>query len=652
MSHRHLGTLLLLAVAAAAGPASAGVPDWAKPVIEPAPALPEGTPEWPERTLLNETAIVVSPDGGAWRIERHRVSQVLSAREDSTQFGFFAFDDTTKVKKSKGWHIAPGESAHRNAGGAMDINVSDNFLTDAKQRAVALSDVKKGSLLVYSFQAEKRPYTLTMVEPFFDGVPIALERLSIELPPGWTLKYRWLPDGGPEPAHTGTTWVFEQRDLTPAHEEPLDEAPGLIAPRLVLALQPPPGAVAAAPAFDDWPALGRWYAELDKGRAAPDARIEAATQEVLKSAGPAPLVRIRAVALFVRDRVRYVARELGIGGYQAHAAAAVLADGHGDCKDKSTLLRAALQVAGFESYPILVSATNPYAVAPNVPAPGSFDHVVVGVVWPKDAPFPDEAASSRVDAGGAGILLVLDPTDEYAWPGTLPYYLAGKAGAVMAKGGGVLVTLPDAEAKWHRIERHVATTMSADRSVTLSLVSRMYGGPAESARAANAVSYKDRRQAVEDSVRRAWVGAEVKDYQVTPEDKDGAYVQSVSLSVPASATALQDNVYWLFPDAPLELTRVPLAKRKCAVQFPYPMQLRSEVELTGAPKDYMPPDPFKQAGATWAVESAYRREGETVHALFSAELLRTHFEPSAFPDLKQFWGAATKAAGAGVRMAK
>ena len=150
-------------------------------------------PEWPERTLLAETRIVVSEDGATWKIQRRKVIQVLSNRVEDTAFGFFAFDDATKIKKSKGWHVPPGERAQRDFGGALDLALPSDFLTDAKARVVALGGVKKGSLVVYEFDAESRPYTLTAVESFYDDAPVSVARWSIALPPAWTLRHAWLP---------------------------------------------------------------------------------------------------------------------------------------------------------------------------------------------------------------------------------------------------------------------------------------------------------------------------------------------------------------------------------------------------------------------------------------------------------------------------
>jgi len=647
---RRLVVAIALGIAGLARPAVAGLPAWAKAVVETAPPVPEGAPEWPERTLLAETSIVVSPDGATWRIRRHEVTQVLSNRVADLAFGSFAFDDTTKIKKSKGWHVPAGERARRNSGGAMDLTLPTDFLTDSKARIVALDGVKKGSLVVYEFEAESHPYTLTDVELFCDDVPISVARWSIELPPSWTLKYAWLPGTGPEPSRNGDTWSFERRDLVPEREEALGESPADLRPRLLVALQPPAGEAPKTPAFADWNDLGRWYQELAKGREAATPEIKLAIQSVLAKSGAAQLDRLRAVTLYVRDRVRYLSREVGIGGYQPRPASQVFAELYGDCKDKGTLLRAALHVAGFESYPVLIHASNPYTVAPDVAVPGSFDHFVIGVVWPNDAPFPDEAASARVDAGDVGTLLIVDPTDERAWPGTLPDNLAGKTALVVAGSRGLLLTLPEAQPDWHRIARIATVAIAADGSVSVRRVSRMYGGPAELARREAAVSFKDRRDAVENQLRSVWPGAEIKDYDVTPEDTDGAYVETVSLQIPASAVALQEHVFWIFAGATSDMDRTPLGKRKTAVVYPFPLAVHYEVAVTGASKSSEPPTPLKLAGAGWSVESTIQRDGDAMRGDWTAKLSSARFEPAAFAELKQFWSAAAKAAGSGLRL--
>jgi hypothetical protein len=491
---------------------------------------------------------------------------------------------------------------------------------------------------------------LTISQSFYDDAPVALARWSIELPAGWSLKHAWLPTAGPEPQRQGAVWTFEQKDFMPVREETLGDEPSDAGPRLVVAVEPPASTATPTPAFSDWNAVGGWYQELAKGRDAPSAAIDAMAKEAVAKAGPNPLSRIRAVTLFVRDRVRYVAREVGIGGYQPHAASQVYTELYGDCKDKGTLLRAALTSIGYASYPILIHATNPNTVSSSVPCTTSFNHFVIGVAWPKGEPVPPEAASAIVDAGAHGMLLIVDPTDERTWPGTLPDNLAGKTGLAVIQGQGVLVTLPTGTPESHRIARNATVTLTPGRSVAITRVSRFYGGPASEARSSSAYSFKDRRESVEDQIRAAFPGAEVKDYQITAEADDGAFVETVAFNLAPGAPALQENTFWLFAGAAHDIDRVPLGRRTVAVRYPYPLQVRYESKVDGVPADASVPSGQKSAGEGWSVETTFARSGASVNGVFSATLSQTRFEPTAFPTLKQFWSSASKAASPGLSL--
>jgi hypothetical protein len=70
-------------------------------------------------------------------------------------------------------------------------------------------------------------------------------------------------------------------------------------------------------------------------RSTPTLPLQAKTRE-LAGSGDA----LRAIARFTQRDVRYVAIEIGIGGFQPHAAGEVFSNRFGDCKDKANLLRA------------------------------------------------------------------------------------------------------------------------------------------------------------------------------------------------------------------------------------------------------------------------------------------------------------------------
>jgi len=646
---RRIATGCALAALLAAGHARAGLPDWAKPIAASAAPIPEGSPEWPARVLLYERRVEVDPRG-IWRVVERTAMQILSNRADDMMFGTFTFNDDTKVKKSKGWHVPPGEHAERNMGGSVDVAMGDAFLSDAKARAIALDGLKRGSLVFFEFEAEQKPYTST--ETFMLGDPrrpVDVARIVVTAPPGWTLRHAWLRAKGPEPVHDATSWTFELAGWLPPKDEPLGVEPHDLTPRLVVGIDPPATPAPVVPPLADWDGFARWFQGLARGRDVADPAIAAAAKEAVAAAGAEPIDKIRAIALLVRNRVRYVSRAVGIGGYTPAYAKATLAGLYGDCKDKGTLYRAALSAAGFESYPILISATEADTVADAVPDPGAFDHFVVGVAWPKDAPVPEGLASALIEPPGLGKVLVVDTTDEYAWPGTLPASLAGHRGALVAGDRGILVTMPAGDPATHRIERSTVLTLGKDGGAGVTMEVRYFGWPAESARAEYAGSAVDRRESVEAEARRAWSGAEVKDYSSTIETKDGAYVETLKLDLPAGSAELSDGLLGIFAGTTGDVARVPLAKRKGPVVFEGPVRLSYTSSIVGAPEGGLPSGQ-EAVGDGWKVQSGVSRDGETVKGSLVYERARTRFDPEAFPEVKQMWSAVSKAGAAAISL--
>jgi transglutaminase-like putative cysteine protease len=65
--------------------------------------------------------------------------------------------------------------------------------------------------------------------------------------------------------------------------------------------------------------------------------------------------KLRLIYEWVQEQVRYMAVEIGIGGYQLHAAEEACTRLYGDCKDMTTLICAMAREAGIDTRPALVS---------------------------------------------------------------------------------------------------------------------------------------------------------------------------------------------------------------------------------------------------------------------------------------------------------
>ncbi len=641
---RGLRAVAAAALVAAVGrdAAAARLPDWARQIAEAAPAIPDGVPKYSMRVLFRGIDLEILREGEAMIVRERIAIQVLSARGEDARLRTFPFDDTGKMKTARGWSLPPGESASRAGQEPLEITVSESFLTDQKERWVVTKGVGRGALVFFEFEATEAPYALTWRGHLYEGVPIDRAVVELVLPPGWSVKSAWLPGPGPAPTLDGLRCRWEISALQPADVEPLGDEPFVLAPTLVLGFQPPGPGQSKRPTFAAWADVAEWYQRLAAGRATPSPTIRADAAVAMDAAGPDAVARTLAAARFVRDRVRYVAREMGIGGYQPHAAEQTYADRAGDCKDKATLLEAVLAADGRTSYPILINATTQGTVAEDVPDTWAFNHMVLGVLIPPDAKVPSAAAI--VDAGDLGRLLVVDTTDEDASPGTLPAYLAGKVGLVAAGPRGRLVRLPQASAFEHRVETTLDLEVRPNRSISARLVTRRLGQPAEDAREHARIDSTKREADVTRALREAIPEAVVKAYAITPESDDGAFLESVSLEVPAPAPDRKIEPIVFFPQALVPLPRVLLTRRSGAVVYEYPRTLTYATTVKGLPANRPLPEGHRAAGEGWSLESSVTRDGTGVRASWTLDLTRTRFAPDGFPELKRLWSTATQAA--------
>ncbi len=126
-----------------------------------------------------------------------------------------------------------------------------------------------------------------------------------------------------------------------------------------------------------WQGLGRWYHQLLADLPQNDPSVSAQARALLKD-HEAPRQRLEALVAFLRQQIRYVAVEVGIGGYRPHPPATVLARRWGDCKDKALLLIELLREAGIAAYPALILAEDD-RIDPQFPSPDQFNHLIVAV---------------------------------------------------------------------------------------------------------------------------------------------------------------------------------------------------------------------------------------------------------------------------------
>jgi len=141
--------------------------------------------------------------------------------------------------------------------------------------------------------------------------------------------------------------------------------------------------------FANWEQVGRWYASLEKDRRAPTPDVRAEAEQLTKGLNT-ELDKVEALYDFVSKNFRYVSLSLGVGRYQPHAAADVLHNQYGDCKDKHTLLASLLEAEGFHADSVLINSTR--KLDPDMPSPSQFDHVITMLPMGKQEVWMDTTA--------------------------------------------------------------------------------------------------------------------------------------------------------------------------------------------------------------------------------------------------------------------
>ena len=168
-----------------------------------------------------------------------------------------------------------------------------------------------------------------------------------------------------------------------------------------------------------WAAVGRWYDEISHGVARNREEVRQTARRITGATGGGVAAgdlsrsrrQLQDVLAFLRREVRYVAVEVGVGGYRPAPAHETLARRWGDCKAKVELLLNLLAEAGIEAYPVLLQASPQSRIDPDFPTPGLFNHMIAAV--------PVSALALAPDDPVAGGYLFVDPTQERGGVGWL-----------------------------------------------------------------------------------------------------------------------------------------------------------------------------------------------------------------------------------------
>jgi len=281
--------------------------------------------------------------------------------------------DYVRVHKPDGSVVEPGPDSVQDLSAPVEREAP--VYTDYRQKHVTVPGLRPGDTFEYKITTKIHtplaPGHFWLEYDFSEQVIMLEETLTVVVPAGRTVKMKVRPEFKTVQAAAGKTVIYTWRSQHLKREEPDEEEK----PRRPRRKQPEVPAVQIS-TFQSWEAMGQWYAALEKDRVTPNEAIVAKAAELTKDE-PTDLEKVQALYDFVAKNFRYVSLSFGLGRYQPHAAAEVLANQYGDCKDKHTLLASLLAASGFEAYPVLINSRR--KIDPDVPSPSQFDHVITAV---------------------------------------------------------------------------------------------------------------------------------------------------------------------------------------------------------------------------------------------------------------------------------
>ncbi len=566
---RRIAFVFLVLVATTAA-ARVRVPEW----VQSAAAVP--LPSYPEKTrgvtLLDEWIVTPSANGEV-RTVRRRVDRILGTSGRDLGFIAVPFGGETKLKRLQGWSIAASGEYQVGDRDAVESAAFDGELyADQKVKVLRVPAAEPGSVVAFEYELAGRPYAMQDLWRFQSDLPVRRARYVLSLPQGWSHEARWLNAAAVEPQRAGSQLVWELTDVAAIDEErgapPIHAVGGYVGITFV----PATGA-----GHRTWNDVARWYQGLAEPRRATSPPIETKAH-ALAASSASSFDKIAALAKFAQRDIRYVAIEIGIGGYQPHPADAVLSTLYGDCKDKVTLLSAMLRAIGIESHYVLVNSERG-VVDESFPSLFGFNHAIIAVRLPADAPKGLHAASKG--------LLYFDPTHPYVPIGELPPSLQASRGLVVKSDGGELVELPAHPPAASRLVRTAKLTLKNDGTLEGEVRETRSGSIAAGIRAILAESSEaERKQLIERMLTAHLDEHTLRDLVIeNGDDPTKDLLVRYHLSAPRYARKksgmmlVRPRVIGSKPEALLEL-----GERKNAYVTDGPSQQIDEIDITLPPE--------------------------------------------------------------------
>lgn len=383
------------------------------------PVLAQTTSKAPEpstdtakqKTDYSQEAVVIEQLTTAYRFERDgtgRRELTLRVKVQSDagveRFGQLVFPYTSGNEKLDMDYVrvrkSDGTVVNATASNIQDLSAplarEAPIYTDSRQKHITVPGLRPGDTLeyklVWNIHSPLAQNHFWVEHDFVSRGPIVLhDELIVDVPTASKVKLKTEPGYEPAISEEKDRRVYawkraklkrdSEEDEKEKEKDEDDEAeekdPQEVRPHVQLTT------------FQSWDEVGQWYAGLQRDRVVPDEKIKLKAEEIVKGRATEK-EKVTALYEYVAKNFRYVSLSLGQGRYQPHAAAAVMSNQYGDCKDKHTLLASMLAATGMRAYPVLINSSRKLDV--DIPSTGQFDHVISAIPVGSDTFWADTTA--------------------------------------------------------------------------------------------------------------------------------------------------------------------------------------------------------------------------------------------------------------------
>jgi hypothetical protein len=471
---------------------AASAPDWLTAVAK-APVT-VATKDADAVRLLDEGVVEIDRDGQ--RTSRMRAAvKVLNA--DGRKLAAAAvpyLSDSSTVKSFRAWLISPkGDVKAYAKKETVDVAVHATALElygEQRQQIIrAIDDASAGAVFGFEAVVVSRRVIHQEAWQFQGAVPTERSSFTLKLAPGWTQTSRFFNHAAVAPKVEGSSFTWTLEKLPPLPNEPSSPPAQTLSPWVAIDLVPAAKSAALANSVKSgsWLELSRFMTPKYDAAARSEPALQAKVRELTASAST-PWERVQRLCEFAQ-RVNYISILLdagNAGGLIPRPAARVLQCNYGDCKDKSTLLRALLAEIGVKAHPLVVLAESRSRVERDWPSANQFNHCIVAIQ------VDDRLTSSAtLDHPTLGRLLVFDPTDPFTPVGRLGRARLSDDALLLAGEQGGLIELPPARAQGDRIVRTIHASIDTVGNVRGRISVEFLEAAASAARGAYSLTKRD-----------------------------------------------------------------------------------------------------------------------------------------------------------------